>query len=70
MRTWEMAGPGVDRGTRVPLHGQHIDSVMAQEQRGRQADQAAADDQYGHILAGSAVHRKPLARPAMWYVRC
>ena len=64
----EVAGLGVDRGARVPLDRQHLDSVPAQEQRGRQADQAAADDQYGHILAGSAVHRKPLARPAMWCV--
>src|SRR6185437_5411237 len=64
----EVAGPGVDRGARVALHHQHVDSVPAPEQRGRQADQAAADYQYGHILAGSAVHRKPLARPAMWCV--
>ena len=58
-----MAGPGVDRGARVPLHRQHIDSVLAQEQRGRQADQAAADDQYGHILAGSA--RVAMVRPML-----
>jgi hypothetical protein len=57
-----------DGRPRVPFDCQHLDPVAAQEQGGRQADQAAADDQYGHILAGSAVHRKPLARPAMWCV--
>ena len=31
-----MTGPGVDRRTRVPLHRQHADPVLAQEQRGRQ----------------------------------
>jgi hypothetical protein len=66
----EVSGPGVDRGARVPLDRQHVDSVMAQEQRGRQADQAAADDQYGHILTGSAVHRKTSRQSAMWCVRC
>jgi hypothetical protein len=64
----EVAGPGVDRSARVPLDREHVDAVPAQEQRGRHADQVAADDQYGHILTGPAVHRKPLARPATWCV--
>ena len=52
----EMAGPGVDCRPGVPLDRQHVDSVPAQEQRGRQANQAAAHDQDGHILAGFAIH--------------
>ena len=41
----EVARARVDRGARVPLNRQAADSVEPQEQRGREADKAAADDQ-------------------------
>src|SRR5215831_7175700 len=53
----EVTGPGVDRRPRVPLDRQHVNSVHAQQQCGRQAYQAAAHDQDWHILAGSVIHR-------------
>ena len=43
----EVPGAGVDRGTRVALYGERPHAVMAEEHRGGQPDEAAADDR-GH----------------------
>ena len=47
----EVAGARVDRRARVSLDRQAADPVKPQEQRGREADQAAADDQDIGVIA-------------------
>ena len=47
----EVAGARVDRRARMSLDRQAADPVEAEEQRGREADQAAADDQNIGVIA-------------------
>ena len=42
--------PRVDRRARVPLDGQRRDALRGQKERGRQPDQAAADDQDRNLV--------------------
>ena len=49
----KIAGAGMDRGAAVLFDRQALDAVAGQEHRGRQADEAAADDEHGHICCGA-----------------
>jgi hypothetical protein len=58
----EVARAGVDRGAGMALDRQGRDAVVAEQRRGREPDQAAADDEdgdvrvlHGEILAPSSV---------------
>src|ERR1019366_2053447 len=47
----KVRGARVDRGSSVTLDRERADSVQAEEHRGREADEAAADDQNRHALS-------------------
>ena len=45
----EVAGARMDGRAVVLLDRQHVDTVLGEEHRRRQPDQAAADDQHGNV---------------------
>ena len=51
----------MDGGARMTLDHQVVDAMLGEKQRGRQPDEAAADDQDRYFLVGHGA--RPLVRP-------
>ena len=57
MRDLEVTGARVDGGAGVALGGDRADAVAAEQHRGREADEAAADDQDWCLLHAATLDR-------------